>query len=371
MESELAWVQHALAHTAPGGLALLLMPPAAADRRSGRRIRAELLRRGALRAVIGLPLGVVPNTAVALTVWALRRPIPGERPPDEILMADTAADPEDFHEVALRAWRAFLDGADPRPGVRVRIIDLLDDEVDLTPARRLPQRAASDRGGAFVSVREELMGRAAEFAGALPALTALAPAVPRDEVLVTTVGDLVKTGALTIVHGPSKVPEGECLPLLTLDDVRAFRDPPPMPASARARAAEAGLVPLVEGDLVVSMLSRYPETRVISEPGLFLGPNLFLVRVDPERCDPHFLAGRLRIAAKEARSRSSTGSVRFDLRRARVPRLPLADQHAQGEAFRRLADLQAALRELVDLGDATLRLAYDGLATGTLERDGA
>ena len=41
-ESELAWVQHALAHLKPGGCAVLLMPPAAAGRRSGRRIRAQL-----------------------------------------------------------------------------------------------------------------------------------------------------------------------------------------------------------------------------------------------------------------------------------------------------------------------------------------
>lgn len=56
-ESELAWVQHALAHLREGGTAVLLMPPAAASRRSGRRIRADLLRRGALRAVIALPAG--------------------------------------------------------------------------------------------------------------------------------------------------------------------------------------------------------------------------------------------------------------------------------------------------------------------------
>ncbi|MYV70900.1 N-6 DNA methylase, partial [Streptomyces sp. SID2131] len=37
-ESELAWVQHALARLRPGGTAVLLMPPAAASRRSGRRI---------------------------------------------------------------------------------------------------------------------------------------------------------------------------------------------------------------------------------------------------------------------------------------------------------------------------------------------
>ncbi|MER7128816.1 HsdM family class I SAM-dependent methyltransferase [Streptosporangium saharense] len=77
MESELAWAQHALAHLGPDGVAVLLMPPAVAGRRSGRRIRAPLLRRGVLRAVIGLPVGGVPNVAVALTLWVLRRPSQG------------------------------------------------------------------------------------------------------------------------------------------------------------------------------------------------------------------------------------------------------------------------------------------------------
>lgn len=66
-ESELAWVQHALARLEDGGTAVLLMPPAAASRRSGRRIRADLLRRGALRAVIALPVGAAPRTTSRCT----------------------------------------------------------------------------------------------------------------------------------------------------------------------------------------------------------------------------------------------------------------------------------------------------------------
>jgi type I restriction-modification system DNA methylase subunit len=52
LEPELAWAQHLLTHLSPGGLAVALVPAAAAGRRPGRRIRAQLLRRGALRAVI-------------------------------------------------------------------------------------------------------------------------------------------------------------------------------------------------------------------------------------------------------------------------------------------------------------------------------
>jgi hypothetical protein len=55
MEPELAWVQHCMAHLRPGGTAVVLMPPAAANRKSGRRIRAQLLRRGAVDLGAALP----------------------------------------------------------------------------------------------------------------------------------------------------------------------------------------------------------------------------------------------------------------------------------------------------------------------------
>jgi SAM-dependent methyltransferase len=79
LESELAWVQHALAHVVPGGTVVMLMPPAAAARPSGRRVRQNLVRRGALRAVISLPPRLAAHYALALQIWVLRRPdAPGQ-----------------------------------------------------------------------------------------------------------------------------------------------------------------------------------------------------------------------------------------------------------------------------------------------------
>ena len=73
-EPELAWVQHALSHLKPGGRAVLLLPPAVASRPSARRIRAELVRRGALRAVIALPAGLVRPVHVPVCLWVFRKP---------------------------------------------------------------------------------------------------------------------------------------------------------------------------------------------------------------------------------------------------------------------------------------------------------
>ncbi|MEU3117339.1 MULTISPECIES: N-6 DNA methylase [Micromonospora] len=107
-EPELAWVQHALAHLSPGGTAVVLMPPAAASRPAGRRVRAELIRRGALRAVVALPAGLMPPTAIGLHIWVLMQPDAHLPPTGGLLVVDTtAALPE----------RTLLNIVD-RPGMR-------------------------------------------------------------------------------------------------------------------------------------------------------------------------------------------------------------------------------------------------------------
>ena len=70
-ESELAWVQHCLAHVRPGGRVVVVLPPGVASRRPGRPIRAALLRRGALRAVISLPPGAVAPAHLPMQLWVL------------------------------------------------------------------------------------------------------------------------------------------------------------------------------------------------------------------------------------------------------------------------------------------------------------
>lgn len=60
-EGELAWLQHAYAHTAPGGQVLMVMPASVAYRKAGRRIRSELVRRGIVRQVVALPPGTATS----------------------------------------------------------------------------------------------------------------------------------------------------------------------------------------------------------------------------------------------------------------------------------------------------------------------
>lgn len=169
LESELAWVQHALAHAVPGGMVVMLMPPAAAARPSGRRVRASLLRKGALRAVVSLPPRLASHYALALQIWVLQRPSQPQAPSPVLFVdvsgfsadqarrsthpAEVAPARDEVRGLINRAWTAFRSkpadlGDLSDVAVAVPVMDLLDDEVDLTPGRHLlaarPQRVSRD-----------------------------------------------------------------------------------------------------------------------------------------------------------------------------------------------------------------------------------
>ncbi|MET8125761.1 N-6 DNA methylase [Streptomyces sp. NPDC005231] len=400
-ESELAWVQHALAHLREGGTAVLLMPPAAASRRSGRRIRADLLRRGALRAVVALPAGAAPPYGIPLHLWVLRKPGAGVRPSPELLLVDTAEPAEpaaatagvpasggrdrlDWQAVrsaVLDAWEPFeraertgpeSDAAlgrtgQDRPGVSrvVPVIELLDDDVDLAPARHLPPPTAGGGAAELTRVRDRLTETLRLTATLTPPLADLSDPARWP---LTTVGELARAGALQLRTGGSGTGPG---PVLTEYDVLGSTAPsgtrPATPASTDGPPEEPVLVE--PGDVVVPVLGGGTVARVIDEAtaGSALGRNLQLLRPDPATLDPWFLAGFLRGTAnnRQASSYAST-ATRLDARRLQLPRLPLAEQQRYGAQFRALAAFEDALRLTGRLGGQLVQGMYDGLTDGTV-----
>ncbi|MFF3607574.1 N-6 DNA methylase [Streptomyces sp. NPDC002463] len=383
-ESELAWVQHALARLRPGGTAVLLMPPAAASRRSGRRIRADLLRRGALRAVVALPAGAAPPYGIPLHLWVLRRPVQGERPPAELLLVDAASEQAGLgregrdrldwpavHSAVLDAWTPFdRDGTlagTPGASRSVPVIELLDDDVDLAPARHLPPPAAAEGVAQLAAVRERLtetLHRTRELTP--PSLTDPASGGAGAGRPTTTVGELARAGALALrAGGVGTTPAATPVAVLTDHDVLASQ--PPSGTLPDGPPEEPVL--LAAGDVVVPVLGGGTAVRVVdaSAEGAALGRNLQLLRPDPAALDPWFLAGFLRATAntRQASSYAST-ATRLDVRRLQLPRLPLAEQRRFGERFRALAEFEESLRLAARLGDQLVQGLYDGLADGTV-----
>ncbi|MFF3752935.1 N-6 DNA methylase [Streptomyces sp. NPDC002018] len=412
-ESELAWAQHALARLRPGGTAVLLMPPAVASRRSGRRVRADLLRRGALRAVVALPAGAAPPYGIPLHLWILRKPVAGQRPAPELLLVDTAelsagggrdgVDWTTVHSTVLDAWGPFdrTGTAEEKPGVSraVPVVELLDDDVDLAPARHLPPPAAPGGTAELARVRERLADtlrltaelippRARDARDARDALGApdgpggpdgqggpdgpggrspgaREPVAPLHRPTIT-VAELARAGALVLYAGGSgTTAEVTPVPVLTEHDVLARR----APSGALPDGAAEEPVRIREGDVVVPVLGGGAVARVMdaATAGAALGRNLQLLRPDPAALDPWFLAGFLRgtANARQASSYAST-ATRLDVRRLQLPRLPLADQRRYGEHFRALAAFEDALRLAGQLGEQLVQGLYDGLADGSV-----
>lgn len=410
-EPELAWIQHCLAHTRPGGRIVVLIPPAAASRPSGRRIRRELLRRGALRAVVGLPAGAAAPVHVGLHLWVLEQPVSvGEaqaRP--QVLFVDTetvsrTADGEKrrpiewdrVRESLDRAWRGFLDQPEKFQDVpgfcqAVPLVELLDDVVDLTPGRRLPSSprevtAAQARWGAGKMRRRTLK-----------VLNRVRTVVPgegwgeraAEEWRMVPMGDLARSGAL-VLYRASSVASGACdsdeetwgvgRRALSLRDVLRGREPSgyladPSSSDVSPKGADPDesleRVKIHAGDVIVpATLARKDLSRsrvaTDADAGSYLGLNLHLIRPDPEHIDPWFLAGFLDDEDNLRWAGHGSTITRIDLRKLRIPLLSLDEQRRYGAAFRELYDFRTELgraREAaLDLGD---RLS-SGLRSGLL-----
>jgi methylase of polypeptide subunit release factors len=365
-EPELAWVQHVLAHLAPGGRAVLLLPPATASRPSGRRVRTELLRAGALRGVIALPPGAAIPLHIGLHLWLLQRPEAAPGAQQSVLFIDLSApagvgsrsgqgaiDWPALTATALDAWDRFRADpehftGEPRLTRAVPVIDLLDDQVDLTPGRQIRTApATTDPAEAARQVEES--GR--RLRAALATLTPTAelgswpPSGDAPRAWRTaTVADLARGGALAVLR--TSVAADEAAEAVTIEEGDV-------------------LLPRVAAPPAGGGTARVADKRDAGEP---LADDLILFRPDRQRLDSWFLAGFL--AAADNISGATTGTLRsniqIDPRRLRVPLLTLTEQRAYGDAFRRLHDLRSAARDAARLADETAAHLTLGLTSGTL-----
>ncbi|MFJ2949612.1 N-6 DNA methylase [Streptomyces sp. NPDC087226] len=379
-EPELAWVQHLFAHLKPGGAAVVVLPPAVASRKAGRRIRGSLLRTGALRAVVALPPGSAQPHSVSLQLWILRAAPDGTAavpPGQDVLLVDatrfartgtreSGPNWESLRAFSLSALEA-LDRPDsdlPDGAVRVPLIELLDDEVDVTPGR-------------YASVTAEPSGLelAAAWREAGTALTDLARRAERLSELrfsadlpqtTTSVDDLVKAGALSLRSGQQTLdgttaPGRNSVPLLTVADL--------LTDGAPSGLVAAGSAPVIveEGDVVVAGVVRAYRAWVHEGPPTALGPQLHALRVDSAKLNAHFLAGCLRAPSngRQAGTHASSSS-RVDIRRLQVLHLPLREQEAYAEVFRDLRDFEARLGAAEGLGRRLVSDVSDLLAAGGL-----
>jgi len=392
-EVELAWAQHALAHLKPGGQAVLLLPSSAATSPAGSQIRADLLREGALRAVIELPLFTGWPYDVPPHLWVLLRPDgEADRAPLALFAEprpDLRAGPEEaipataVQAMATAQWRAFtrtverawahLNDPDRHTvssgGGRnahycvTRVADLLDatllDESErldetfgITPARVKAHfsAVARVRDAEHAAARHrngtpEPKNPARSFSHARLSLSL----IPMD------VDGITKTlRHFDWLDAPdARKPEARRPPTVWPPKAAQPADPwrtatvPELARLGMLRYRQAGSAHaelLRTGDVLVpATLTENAMATVVDEEqeGDPAGPRTHLIRPNPAHLNPWFLAGLLAAATRQ-QATTGTSAPRIDVRQLEVPLLPLEDQERYAMAFRRLRYLKSA-----------------------------
>jgi SAM-dependent methyltransferase len=318
LDPYLAWLQVCYAYLKPDGVAVVLMPPAAPVRASGRRVRSELLRAGALRQVVALPERFAAHLSGPWQLWVLHRP--AGRPQYTVQMVDLTRMRPDEVPTDEAGWRKVW----PDPGLcrDVEAIELLDEDVLLLPTRHV-EAPVRDVAPEYDKLRASLERLAATLDVRLPALPRGKGEAPQTLISIT---DLVRLGAISFVEKGGSVQPGDVV----------------VPAGAdRFDASVVG-----------------PDGQRV--PGEVL-------RCDPEVIDPYFLACFLR-SETNRRGASGTlgGTARLDLRRARIPRLPLSEQRQYGEAFRRLTEVTDRIDAVARVANEAVQTAIYGLTSGVI-----
>jgi len=330
-DAELAWVQHCYAHLRPHGVAVVAVSRRTCVQLSGEHVRAALVRAGVLRAVIALPRGMGSPPGTDICLWVLRcAGSTPDRAPVHLIDLFGLGDPADM-PLEFSAWQQLFDGGDPAVSRAVERLELLDEGASLLPSRYLATRGQASAAD-IVQTTKRLAGIYATVGRGLPRFAAPTTASRHMRV---TLAELERVGALTIRARDDTPRAGDVL-LRT-------QGRPPVVATVEKVSDDA--------------IGRLVEVSGIAQ----------VVEIDGARLDPYFVALFLRSDVAALPVANTLGAVnRDDLRRCRIPRLPLIEQRRYGEAFRRLSELEQALAALSDLSAKVIDETIDALTTGAV-----
>jgi hypothetical protein len=260
-------------------------------------------------------------------------------------------------DAVISCWRRFLSNSeefDTQPDLaRSRpAIDLLDSTVDLTPARHVHTAGVAEEPAGFADRAEALRSRLHRSAGALRRLSSREWPPAGAEAATwrsATVADLVRGGALELFESRSQA--------------RVTRD---RTATSAPQDVAARLHDVIVPETLGSDRTLTAQVATERDEGVPLGARTVLLRADPERVDPWFLAGFLSAEDNVHAATSGSSVPRVDIRRLRVPLLTIERQRAYRRAFQEIEAIRTAARITTNLAGETARHLATGLTSGSL-----
>jgi type I restriction-modification system DNA methylase subunit len=364
--SDLVWLEHALGHLTDEGFAYVLLPIGSLFRSARERdVRVELIRRGAVDAVIALPAGSAQHTTVPLALWILRRASTPEQP---ILIVDaTSGHPAGRRglsdhmieriDAIVDQWRAHgsVRAEDDAIAAVVPVVDVLATDAELTPGRWVSASTAltpDDRA-------REAEDAITEFVAARNRLTHAAPEIPLHGEAVTaqwvSVRELVAGDVAAIIRGTRVRPE-DCLP----DGVRVLRtrdirDTITEDEPCHAIPAEMKPTPQLTqpGDVILSPASGRLRALVDESGEHILASPLQALRFRTEWLDPYVAAAFLESPRNRRFAKgTASGYARVDLRDLELPVLSVEEGRRLRQALEQVAATERDARALADQAHA-------------------
>lgn len=361
--SELAWLQHAIAHLKPDGSAYVVtsMAPLTA-RGSSAAIRAELLRSGWIEAVILLPPKMLPHTTIPVALWVLRQADHPSNTVDVLLIDASAAESPETHVLSWLDDCLNGSAVDAPPYALVTTLDLLADDAQLDP-RRWVQTPGSDPKDVAARLSDSQRVLQNALASLLDRAVVPVPQGPSAAPRLLTVKELVQLGVASIQNGRIKrddLDEADAAVLITPSEVRDGlpvldelpTDGQPSLAGGRDERTRAGDVLVTTWNAVRAVVDE--------QGGRIIGSGVHRLRVDGKQCEPHYVA-RCLCGSWNERFKKGASIQRVDLRDLEIPLVPLPDQERLVEALREIEQLARHAAAVAEAAAASATAILDAV----------
>lgn len=334
--ADMAWIQHVITHLAPAGRGYVISPQAVLSRGGAEaRIRAELLRRGCIEAVVSLPGKMLQQTAIPLALWVLCRPGASSRP-DQVLLIDATG--EESPETGAATWLAQ---DEPRvPHRFVPVDELITADAVLVASKWIDQ-PATEQGEVAATYQQGWQDIRHTLEQLPDALAGITPVTQLDPGRVMTVQELVKQGVIELHTGrPKDRYSNQADRIITPADIRAT-----LPEAGDSGLGEVADDATHAGDVLISTMNRV-HACVDTAGGHLPTSGLYRLRVlAPEVLSAGYLAHALTGQWNE-RLQAGTTIQRAPIKDLEVPLVPLAQQHEVEHTLTALTQLRHTIDAL-------------------------
>ncbi len=383
--TDFAWIQHVIYHLAPGGSGYIVSP-AGTLFRGGKEaeIRSELVRQGAVEAVVSLPPGIAASTSIPLALWVVRQPKAGT---GSVLFIDAnASTGEDrvslnaqlSDEIAsvLESWRQ--QGTIPQESHRIAraipTLELLRRDTNLTPVRWVYEEPDA---ATLEQVRQRLAEASKQFERAGRRLgKAKAPNqqhfTATGEPRWVRVEDLVSDDLAQVIRGVHVKSEhrlGKGVRILRARDIREGIKTASKPCYAAATGIKPKPTLTMPGDIIMSPGSGEQIAVVDEEGGHVLAQPLQALRIKGEWARPEVLAAFLQSPRNrrfvKMSSLGSASRARVNIRELEIPVIPLEAADRLWDMLQEIEQAESYAKE-VEQSSQAIREALLDLASSDL-----